>query len=185
VPELNDWREAVYIDLETDGMSAIGSIIQERPVELFSKYDGSLKVWYDPTRTTVAQTIYPRRHQWTKQLPKRAASDAIVYYSDVKTLLNNDYRDNFGFATKVYRMPNLDIGAVRAAYLQLKNYFRERMMHTIDVRPDIRLELGDKLYVAYTATGTGTAKEFTLTIDSLSFRINYGNSVMNIQGRGV
>lgn len=185
VPELCDWREAIYIDLETDGMAAIGSIIQERPVETYARYDGSIKVWYDPTRTTYVQAIYPRRHQWTRALPKRAASDAIVYFSDVKTLLNNNYRDAFGFATKVYRMPNLEVGAIRAAYLQLKNFYRERLIHDIQIRPDVRLEPGDKLSVSYTATGTGAAKSFTLTIDTMGLRIVPDNSAMQIQGREV
>jgi hypothetical protein len=185
VPELCDWREAIYIDLETDGMAAIGSVVQERPVEIFSRYDGALKLWYDPTRNLYSQQIYPRDHRWTNSLPARAASDAIVYYSDVKTLLNNDYRDMFGFATKVYRMPNLDQGAIRAAYLQLKNYFREHLVHAIQIRPDIRLELGDKLYVAYAATGTGTAIEFTLTIDSFALQIGPSNSSMSITGREI
>jgi hypothetical protein len=185
VPELCDWREAIYIDLETDGMAAIGSVVQERPVEIYAVYDGSLKIWYDPTRSTITQQIYPRSHDWVETLPKKAASDAIVYFSDVQTILNNDYRDSFGFATKVYRMPNLDRGAIRAAYLLLKGYYRERLIHSLSLRPDIRVEMGDKLSVSYVATGTGTTKSFVLTVDSMSLMIQPSNSVMNINGREV
>ena len=181
--ELCDWREAIYIDLETDGMSAIGSVIQERPVDIYARWDGSLAFWYDPTRNTVTQAIKPRKHTWADTLPKKAASDAIVYYSNVSVILNNDYRDNFGFATKVYRMPNLEAGAVRAAYLLLKNLFRERRTHDIEVRPDARLELGDKLSVSYTATGTGTAASFVIIVDSMSLAIQSRNSVHQITGR--
>ena len=181
--ELCDWREAIYIDLETDGMSAIGSVIQERPVDIYARWDGSIAFWYDPTRNTVTQVIKPRKHSWMDALPKRAASDAIVYYSNVSVILNNDYRDNFGFSTKVYRMPNLETGAMRAAYLLLKNLFRERRVHDIEVRPDARLELGDKLAIDYIATGTQTAASFTLIVDSMSLMIQSRNSVMSISGR--
>ena len=74
-------------------------------------------------------------------------------------------------------------GAMRAAYLLLKNLFRERRVHDIEVRPDARLELGDKLAIDYIATGTQTAASFTLIVDSMSLMIQSRNSVMSISGR--
>ena len=41
--ELSDWREAIYIDLETDGQSALSSVIQERPIEIYAQPDGILQ----------------------------------------------------------------------------------------------------------------------------------------------
>jgi hypothetical protein len=151
--DLCDWREAVYIDLETDAMSAISSVIQERPIETIWRANGGTAYWYDIIRDTIAQVILPKSHDWTETTPKNGASDAIVYgYKDVKCLQYQPYHENYGFATKVMRFPNLKTGALRAAREVLEREFESRIKHTVKIRPDLRLEVGDILDVDYNAT---------------------------------
>jgi hypothetical protein len=182
--DLCDWREAVYIDLETDAMSAIGSVIQERPIETIWRSNGGTAYWYDIVRDTVVQVILPKSHDWTETTPRDGASDAIIYgYSEVKCLQYQPYHVNYGFATKVMRFPNLKSGALRAAKEVLERAFEGRMKHTVKIRPDIRLEVGDILDIDYNASATGTAMAFDLIIESISLDLVGGKPNMTIKGR--
>jgi hypothetical protein len=182
--DLCDWREAVYIDLETDAMSAIGSVIQERPIETVWRSNGGTAYWYDIVRGTIVQVVLPKSHDWTETTPRDGASDAIIYgYSEVKCLQYQPYHVNYGFATKVMRFPNLKSGALRAAKEVLERAFEGRMRHTIKIRPDIRLEVGDILDVDYNASATGTAMAFDLIIESISLDLAGGQPNMTITGR--
>lgn len=182
--DLCDWREAVYIDLETDAMSAIGSVVQERPIETIWRSNGGTAYWYDIVRDTVVQVIKPKTHNWKETTPRDGASDAIVYgYSEVKCLQYQPYHVNYGFATKVMRFPNLKAGALRAAKEVLERAFEGRTRHDISIRPDIRLEVGDILDVDYDASATGTAMAFDVIIESISLEVSGGKTNMAIRGR--
>ena len=182
--DLSDWREAIYIDLETDAMSAISSVIQERPIEVSSKSDGSLAYWLDLVRDTVVQVILPRDHTWVERTPRDGASDAIVYGSDeVKCIQYQPYLQAYGFATKVMRFPNLKSGMLKAARKVLERAYEERIRHTVTIRPDLRLEVGDILSVAYEASGTATPMAMDVIIDNLSISQIGGRSHMIVEGR--
>lgn len=187
--ELSDWREAIYIDLETDGMSAISTIVQERPVEIHAKSDGSVAVWYDKyVGDIVSQpSTIIRRHDWKDQLPTNASSDAIVYGDNVNTIQYAPYLVSFGLSTKMYRTPNLSSGAMRAAYMLLHKYHEQKKMHTLTTRPDIRIEPGDRLNITYDSPGSGTSISFSVVVESvsLSFEASSLESTMNIVGREI
>jgi hypothetical protein len=173
IADLADWREAVYFDLDTTSKSGIESVIQERPVEITAKSDGSLCIAYDPDRNHI--TVNPdniAEHQWVEQIPPDGSSDGIIYFAtDVKTIQNTDYLEDFGFSTKIYRYPNLTSGAIRAAILQQKRFYEQREEHSLRMRPDFRIEVGDVLEINYLATGTGRAVGLNLTVESISLDI--------------
>jgi hypothetical protein len=173
VTDLADWREAVYFDLDTTSKSGIESVIQERPVEITGKSDGSLCISYDPYRDhIIANPDNISEHQWVEQIPPDGSSDGIIYFAtDVKTIQNTDYLEDFGFSTKIYRYPNLTTGAIRAAILQQKRFYEQREEHSLRMRPDLRLEVGDVLEISYAATGTNRAVSLNLTIESISLDI--------------
>jgi len=50
--ELYSWREAIYMEMEASGNSALSSVIQERPVEMFCADDGKLMLTYNQSRAT-------------------------------------------------------------------------------------------------------------------------------------
>jgi len=182
--DLSDWREAIYIDLETDAMSAISSVIQERPIETNWKYDGGTAYWYDLERSTIVQMVQPKRHDWDEVTPRDGASDAIVYGADeVKCLQFQPYHEEYGFATKVMRFPNLYSGALKAAKVVLQKAFEGRIQHELDIRPDIRLEIGDLLSVSYAASVTGTGVAMDIIVDSLALTVNDQGDTMTIRGR--
>ena len=184
--ELSDWREAIYIDLETDGISAISNIIQERPVEQFRLPDGSVSFAYEPTRDQLAQLFNPREHVWDEVIPTTAASDAIIYTaSEVKSLQFESFAENFGFLTRIYRFPNLNVGAYRAAQVLLQRLYEQSIMHRLRIRPDIRLVPGDVYQVDHDLSGTGTNINVDVLLEHIEFVIADGAPTMLLQGRQV
>jgi hypothetical protein len=165
-------------------MSSIGSVIQERPIETIWRANGGTSYWYDLVRDTINQIVQPNRHKWDETTPKNGASDAIVYgYSDVKCLQYQPYHENYGFATKVMRFPNLKSGALKAAKVVLEREYETRMSHTVDIRPDLRLEVGDILAVSYNASATNTAMSMDIIIESITLNVTEKGTSMSIGGR--
>lgn len=187
VRELGDWREAIYIDLETDGRSALSSIIQERPVEMSLQPDGSLDFWYDFVGDTITQVIEPRSHEYVREVPTDGASDAIVYGNkEVKTLQYPDFAKVLGFATKLMRLPNLNTGAIKAAMNMLRKQYESRRRHSIITRPDFSLEIGDKYSMDYEVSGTERNILFDIIIEAISLSLSMDDVVsssMHVQGR--
>lgn len=186
--ELCDWREAIYIDFETDSKSAVGSIIQERPVEIYAQPDGSVSYWYIPTRSQIDQIAdHIASHGYTDTIPKNSSSDAIVYYENVGTINNSTYASQYGFTTRVYRMPNLSNGALRAAKIIQQRELEGAKMHSLTIRPDIRIQLGDILHVVYTAAGSGRSQSFDIVVTEIGMSISGEGArhSMSIQGRSI
>jgi hypothetical protein len=183
--ELSDWREAIYIDLETDGKAALSSVIQERPVETCHETNGSISYWYDRTRDRVTQVVEPRKHTRRRKFPRGSSSDGIIYYSDVAAIQNTDYAARYGFSTKVYRFPSLTVGAIRAARIIMQRNLESAISHQLELRPDARLEVGDVLDVDFTASGTQKQINPGVIVESvlLMYDPNSGNSIMNVSGR--
>lgn len=183
--ELSDWREAIYIDLETDGRAALGSVIQERPIETCHESNGSISYWYDRTRDRVTQVVEPRRHSRKRQYPRGCASDAIVYYSDVAAMQNTDFAARYGFSTKVYRFPSLTVGAIRAANILMQRQLEAAYSHKLQIRPDLRLEVGDVLDVDFYASGTNKRINMGVIVESLGlvYSADDANPYMDVDGR--
>jgi hypothetical protein len=170
--ELGDWREAIYIDLETDGRSALSSILQQRPVTIISNWNGYLDIFYEKTRDTITSNIEPRSHRNTRSVPRDGASDAIVYGSkDVKTIVNEYFARGLGFATKLIRVPDLNVGAFKAANIILKNAYEQSNTSMFIMRPNLQLIVGDVLVISYIAGGTDRAYSGQIIVDGLALEI--------------
>jgi hypothetical protein len=186
--ELFDWREAIYFESEMSIQSAIASIIQERPIEAIPKSNGGLWFTYHLVRDTVTYTnaiskILVKVHDYTQSINTDSGSDAIVHYKDIAFAYNQDYADEDGFFTKVLMLSSLDTGAKAAAQLLLEKANENQYSHTLTIRPDIRLEPGDKIDLNYQISGTGTNVNHMIIINDLGLRISEGSFSMNINGR--
>jgi hypothetical protein len=189
IRELSDWRESVYIDLNTDGRSAISSIIQERPVDIICKNNGDLAIFYDmDSRPLVEAQHAPREHQWQKTIPSEGASDAIVINAlQAKTQQFLEFLEDIGFATRVQNLPNLYSGAYRASNIMLERAYESKEEHSLTIRPDMRLEPGDILRVDYSIDGTNAVISADIIVESLRFSIKESmdtkTASMSIRGR--
>lgn len=188
VVELFDWREAIYVESELSAQSAIGSVIQERPVEVFPTSDGGLSFSYNLKRDTITYSttntkVMFRRHEETDQGNREAGSDAIVYYADVGFATDNSFADDQGFLTRVLKLSTLDTGAKEAAIILLEKANEHQYMHSIEMRPDMRIEYGDVLSFTYTLSGTATSIQRDVIVESISLTIQEGASRMTISAR--
>ena len=180
---LSDWSEAFYIDLETDSKSAIASVIKERPVEIIAQPDGSIDYTYHETRYLHSSPGKVTKFQDSANIPSNGASNAIIYADQVRTIRFDDYLKDFGFATKVYRMPNLTIGALKAAKLILQRAYESRFKYDVDLRPDARLVTGDAVNITKTVFPTNNSIDVDIIIERISLQIRDGNYSMSLSGR--
>lgn len=188
IRELADWREAVYIDLETDGRSALSSIIQERPVEAVCEPDGTMDYWYAFTRDEITAVRVPNRHRYHHAVPTEGASDAIIQgVEDVKTYQNADFAKALGFSTKLMRLPNLTVGALHAAIIMMRKTYESRHTHELTIRPDLALVVGDIYKISYTPWGSSNTQIANIILESIQFSFQMtGSSIdssMIIRGR--
>lgn len=190
IDELSDWREAIFIDLQTDGRSAINSIIQQRPIEMQPLSDGSLRFYYEIVRDSVVGIREPRVHSYTHSIPRDGASDAIVYGSkDAKTLQDADYARTLGFSTRLYQMSDLNVGAIRAAQVIQKKAFEASHSHQLTLRPDLDIVIGDVYLLEYISSISGRLIDKDIIIEGVSVNIKMTGarttSSMSVQGREV
>ena len=188
VVELFDWREAIYVESEMSAQSAIGSIIQERPIESGPEVNGSLSFSFNIVRDTITYTNaitkrILRSHQETDRTSGDAGSDAIVYYADVRFVENQDFADEEGFLTRVFKLSSLDTGADVAARILLEKAFEKQHIHSYTMRPDPRIEMGDQMVIPYLLPGTSTQISKTIIVETISLGMQEGRYEMTITGR--
>jgi hypothetical protein len=188
--ELHKSRDAVYIELNTSIQSAISNIIQERPVLIIPKYDGSLMLTYRsnlmPIHMPAKYSLYTSMiHSDSKSTTSKssACSDAILYYKDVSAAVDQAYAEQEGFITRMLSLPNIEEDEIDSVAKLIMRSSREmEVTHTINMRPDLRIEPGDIIDFTYTLSSTGT--EYTsgdILVESVSIRLP-GNQ-MQITGR--
>jgi hypothetical protein len=188
VCELFDWREAIYVESELTAASALGSVIQERPIEMAPTVDGGMSFSYNIVRETLtysnAQTKNTfRSHQRVDRTVGDAGSDAIVYFADIGFVSHQAFADEEGFLTRVFKLATLDTGAPTAAYIMLEKAYETQFQHNITMRPDPRIEIGDRMEIHYLVPGTATQRDYALIVESIGIGIDEGRYVMSVSGR--
>jgi hypothetical protein len=188
ISELFDWREAIYIESELSVSSAIGSVIQERPIDIYTTEDGNLSFSYYFERDEVVYTAaHAHRilesHDRIHQNSDNAGSDALVYYADITFAEHNNYAITDGFSTRVFRLSNLETGAELAAKILLEKAYEKQNMHKFVLRPDLRLEIGDIVDWTYNLSGTGTEIKARGIIEDMNVSIEEGKHTMTLTAR--
>lgn len=182
VREISDWREAIYIDFESSGQSAMQSILQERSVFTAGNSDGSLAVWYnfDYSRGAIVSTNQPRKHKMLEN-PQTAISDALVYAGEAFTLQYQDLAEAYGLSTRVIRVSSLDTGAVKAAHEIVRRMTASKKIDTIETRLDVRIETGDTLNIVYDSPDAGSVNR-TIKVTSCSINISPPGASSIVEG---
>lgn len=185
VHELDDWREAVWMDVENDAQNAIGTIIQERPVEIVGKVDGSVAFFYFPaTRAEVTPDIrYILDYQIEYGSNRDTASDAIVYGNDIGVSVDLSVAEHFGMITRTIRIPNLDNGYMKVARIMQAKARQSLEQHALMARLMPELEVGDALIVSgLTVPATGETINERIAVENINVQYLPEPS-MTIQGR--
>jgi hypothetical protein len=183
IQELYDWRDAIYIDLDTNTMNAIQSIIQQRPIEIVPKFDGSLQFYYEPSSRSSVPITKIKDYQHTTMDSKTACSDAIVYYSDVNVLSDNQSAKEVGLVTRIYRLSELDHGALKAAAVLQKKSRQSMKRHKVQGRINLALEIGDIGHIEYTAVDTQATISEDFIVENIQLSLANGEFAMIAEGR--
>lgn len=181
--ELFSWRPAIYVELEATASSGIRSVIQERPIE---EYPASSQMLYsyNAIRSTAIAQSKINSHSIRLSDSQYAASDAILYYSDVAVVSSSLFEEEYGgFATKVLRLSNLDADAKLAGRTILQRAAESMRLHSIRMRYDPRLQVGDKFVIQY-ERNMSTVTE-TIIVEDISITVSDAVIQMNVEGRNV
>lgn len=185
ITDLSDWREAVYIDFDSVGFNAVSSVIQQRPVEINPDYLGRVKFQYpnDDKRSpvTLVQDIVADFN--SAKTNTEVISDAIVYGPTVEIVTDEDTASRYGFITKIIRVPDLDVGARRAALETIKIARQKSKSYTLIMRATLSIEIGDIVICSFNASGTNTKTDVICIVETVEITIQNGVFGMTVTGR--
>jgi hypothetical protein len=180
--ELADPREAVYIDYEATVDSAIQSIIQQRPIQIFPEVGREIAFTYSAVKDVVGAHHVTSYEEATKD-SQSLSSDGLVYYTDVAISVSRKTAEEVGLITKLYRLSELNSGALNAAARLQELALERRKMVTINMRLDPRIEIADNLLIDEILSGTGTHIVDNVIVEDVSISIQNGNYSMRIVAR--
>jgi len=180
--ELADWRDAIYVDMETSTQNAIRTAILQRPVDIYPNYEGKLVFEYDPVRDSDS-VLFVKKHTYQEQDDPKASSDGIVESTYAGVAMDLQYAKTDGFVTRLYRLPDLDTGFIRAASILQMRGRQSEQGHDVACRINLQFEIGDIAEVDENVTGTGTAIDRNFVIEGMTLAISDGRQEMTLSGR--
>jgi len=177
------WREGIYIEMETSGMSAIQSAIQERPLVITANSDGKIVFTYETSRDSF-NTGNPRVVKHIEQESQQAASDALVYADEVFAIPNAQYGADVGWQTRVFRLFTLGGDARFAAQMINRAAIERQVMYDLTLRPDLRAQITDEMtFSENVASHSGESVGETIVIEGISGNLQDGSASQSITGR--
>ena len=180
--ELQDQREAIYVDYEANTENAIQSIVQQRPVEINAGVGRELEFTYLATGDTLV-AHHVKSYSNTLKDNVQISSDGIVYYADVGVSISQNTAEEVGLITRMYRLSELDSGAIKAASVYQEKALQRRNMGNFSGRFDPRLEIRDIYAIDLIATGTQRNILRSIIVESIQMRLEDGAYKMSITGR--
>jgi len=180
--ELKDRREAIFVDYESNTESAIQSIIQQRPIEITHSSNRELEFTYSATRDAV-DAVYVKSIAESTGDNSQLSSDGIVYSADVGISIDEETAKSVGIVTRMYRLSELDSGALEAAAIYQKRARQRRKMFTVNARFDPRLETRDIYNVNLFSTGTQRHIIESIIVEDVQVKLENGLYRMSVTGR--
>lgn len=180
--ELHDYRDAVYVDYEATADSAIQSVIQERPVQVFSEPGRLLSFTYHCIKDIVAGH-HIKEYKTSISNNSGMSSDGLIYYTNVSINTSQFTADEVGLVTRLYRLSNLETGAIRATKILQQLALERRYPISLSLRFDPRLVIADQLDIDVILTGTGRHIEDHCIIEDITFNFSDGEYSMQLRGR--
>lgn len=164
--ELADGNDDVTIDVENNIENAIASVINNRPITVWSRYDGSINYAYEVPRSEIWSYV-AKSIGLGWQLPTQAGSDLIVFHTNTAMFSDAELLRKRGFFTRVHKYPNLEAAAIRAGrkIQSLGKTDLERATITSPIIP--QLELYDVVHLQATISGGQHAVDRWILVDDL------------------
>lgn len=180
--ELGNWREAVFVDYESNSESVIQSVIQQRPIEILPNVDNEIIFTYHSKKDTMVPE-HVISFEEDEVTPSDVSSDGLVYAIDIGISLYEEAAKDVGFITRLYRLSELDSGIVHAAKILQQKALERRHPATIQMRLDPRIEFTDVLDLDLVVTGTKTIISRDIIVEGLSISIENGRYDLTASGR--
>lgn len=180
--ELADPREAVYIDYEATTDSAIQSIIQQRPIQIFPEIARANTFTYSTVRDSIDAHHVVSFEEITQD-NSQLSSDGLVYYRDVGVANSDLTAAQVGLITRLYRLSELDNGAVRATKRIQQIAIEQRQIVRVQSRFDMRLQIADLLLFDIIVTSTQRHIVDEIIVQDIQLDLRDGGYSMNVSGR--
>lgn len=180
--EIADGREAVFIDYESTTDSAIQSVIQQRPVQIFAHVDRKTTFTYDAEKDLVpAHHVHVYDEETVR--PAGLSSDGLVYADEVGVSIDTQVAKEVGLITKLYRLSELTTGYERATGFLQKQARQRRKPRTVIMRLDPRVEVSDVLDLDLIVTSTNRHIVKQIIVEDVGVGIRDGEYTMTVKGR--
>lgn len=186
ISELSSRRQAIWVDNDSNMMSAIDSVIQQRPVLISPASNGHIRFAYDYQAAEKGFVINPKfvtRIQRAHVPSSGMSSDAIVFGEDVFVSSDSKTAEEEGLIVKVLKLSELDHGQEKASASLQKIGLESSHPVDIEMRFDPRVEIGDIIHVVKNPTSFEEQIDLYVFVEDSSFSISDGNQKMTISGR--
>jgi hypothetical protein len=180
--ELKDEREAIWVDYEANTESTIQSVIQQRPIEITVSANREIEFTYSTVRDS-NNAVFVKSIVKNTTDNLQLSSDGIVYSADVGVSIDEDTAEDVGLITRMYRLSELDSGAIEAAgAIQLKA-LQKRKPVSIVARLDPRLEQRDVYSASLITSAEQTVLSESIIVEDINIGLVNGNYKMTVTGR--
>ena len=156
IPEFGDWREAVYLNPNSDAQSDLSQVVADRFVKIVSRSGEKLKfsAW-DNYGTAVQAMGALVVDDQTSQEDAEFFSYMHLEADNIHEVLDADLVANEGFRVKAFQTPLLIDDQARASANRQLRYAHEMTdIKTLVIPADLRLENEDKITVGYITEGS-------------------------------
>jgi hypothetical protein len=158
-------------------------VIQQRPVEVFPRSGRAVAFSYNVLDRDEIIADWVNNYTSTIEDNSQMSSDGLVYYRDVGVSMHADTAREVGLITRLYRLSELDNGAVEATRIYQDKALERRHKGQYRGRLDPQIEPGDRAVVDYVLTGTGTHVTKNIIVENVSISLQDGLYSMIIDGR--
>lgn len=168
VTELYDCRDALDIDLQNSMLNAASSVLGQKPIKVWSTYDGVVCYAYEPPADNV-QMYRAVTFEKVRSLPTGAASDALVMHQRLAALADLAALEEFGLMTRLVRAPELGAGAIRVGLKLLENGCQAAVRYMASGPIDPRIEMYDRVSAWVITPGAAVGYDATFIVDSVAY----------------
>jgi hypothetical protein len=182
--ELSDWRESIYIESDSVAMSGASDLIQERPVIILARPDGTIDFFYDQSSNTEYSVHDNIIHEHAMdEVDVAAAVEAVVEGRELMAISLPEYAEEIGYQFGTVHLNSLDSGEKKAARVLLRRAVESGVHHSLRIRPDIRIEPDDLIAISPAVSGTGTILDHSIVVEEIFISINNEEATMSLEGR--
>jgi hypothetical protein len=106
-----------------------------------------------------------------------------VYYSDVNVLSSIQTAKEMGFITRIYRLAELDHGAIKAAEIMQKKARQNTRRYKVQGRLNLALEVDDVAVIQFLTVDTKETINDSFIVETIRLYIANGDNYMIAEGR--